>query len=303
MKNVVCIGGLLLALMPAAAVAQTEEPSQAVGFDIFASSDADHSDVLKLGLTYDFAYTDLEHYQGIRLETFTFAAKGTHTTTKLRGYYNFAGTGDRWKWNGTIGTDGHSVLGSGSFYTDEAFRQEYFASRDLVETPLGVSQKLYSTFVGAAYDVPLDDSNTITALAGVQKFDGDNWRLHLRGRYIYAVAPDWGLSLQLRTRYFQNSSPHEYDYFSPRWYFEAIPTIQLRRFYHRWQYTVAVGWGGRRDADMNWRSAALADVAIVSPSIGQDWYMKAGFTYSDMPVSAGYAYSYEQATVSILKKF
>jgi hypothetical protein len=294
---------LALIMMPAAAAAQTEGHDRAIGFDIFASSDADHSDVLKLGLSYDFTHTDLEHYQGIRLETFTFAAKGTRTTTKERGYYEFADTGERWKWNGTIGTDGHSVLGSGSLYTDEAFRQEYFVSRDLVETPLGVSQKLYSTYVGAAYDVPLDDRNTVTALAGVQKFDGDNWRLHLRGRYIYVVEPDWGLSLQMRTRYFQNSSPHEYDYFSPRWYFEAIPTIQVRRFYSGWQYTVAVGWGARRDADTNWKSAALANIAIVSPNVGQGWYMKAGFTYSNMPVSAGYAYSYEQATLSVLKVF
>ena len=295
------IAGLLMVSF--AAAAQAEDPGQAAGFDVFASSDADHSNVLKLGFTYDFTYTDPDHYQGVRLETFTFAAKGFHTTTKARGYYTFADTGERWKWNGAIGTDGHSVLGNGSLYTDEAFRQEYFLSRDLLETPLGVNDKLYSTFVGAAYDVPLDDRNTITALAGVQKFDGDNWRLHLRSRYIYLVEPDWGLSLQLRTRYFQNSSPHEYDYFSPRWYLETIPTLQLRRFYNRWQYSVAVGFGLRRDADLGWRSAALVDAAITSPPFAQDWYLKANFLYSDMPVSAGYAYSYQQATVSILKKF
>lgn len=294
---------LALIMMPATAAAQKEGPDRAVGFDTFASSDADHSDVLKLELSYDFTHTDLEHYQGIRFETFTFAAKGTRTTTKERGYYDFADAGERWKWNGMIGTDGHSVLGSGSLYTDEVFRQEYFASRDLVETPLGVSQKLYSTYIGAAYDMPLDDRNTVTTLAGVQKFDGDNWRLHLRGRYIYVAESDWGFSLQMRMRYFQNSSPHEYDYFSPRWYFEAIPTIQVRRFYSGWQYTIAVGWGTRRDADTTWKSAAIANVAVVSPNFGQGWYMKAGFTYSNMPVSAGYAYSYEQATMSVLKVF
>lgn len=292
-----------LFLLSVSVAAHAKEPNQAAGLDIFLSSDADHSNVLKLGLAYDFSYNDLEHYRGIRLESFTFGAKGTHTTTDERAYYTFAGTGGRWKWNGDFGTDGHSVLGNGSLYTDDAFRQEYFVSRDLLETPLGVRKWLYSTFLGAAYDIPLDDRNIITTLAGVQKFDGDNWRLHLRGRYIYSLVPDWGLSLQLRTRYFQNSSPHEYDYFSPRWYFETIPTVQVRRFYQRWQFSLAAGFGARRDSNMNWRSAALADVSIVSPSFGNDWHLKASFTYSDMPVSAGYAYNYEQAAVSILKAF
>jgi hypothetical protein len=297
------LAALLVVTIPIAAAAQPQEPSQAAGIDIFASTDADNTDVVKLGITYDFAYTDLEHYQGVRLETFTFAATGAPTTTQKRGYYVFADTGERWKWNGAVGTDGHSLLGSGSIYSDGAFRQEYFVSRDLIETPLGVSRGLYSNFVGAAYDFPLDDRNTVTALAGVQKFDGKNWRMHLRGRYIYAIKPEWGLTVQLRTRYFHNSNPNEYDYFSPRWYLEAIPTLQLRRFYNRWEYSAALGWGGRRDANANWKSATLAEVGVVTPSIGQDWYMSAKFIHSNTPVSAGSAYSYEQITLSLLKKF
>ena len=66
------------------------EPTQAAGVDVFVSSDADHSDVLKLGLTYDFDYTNIEHYMGARLESFSFSAPGTHRT-EGRGYFTFAG--------------------------------------------------------------------------------------------------------------------------------------------------------------------------------------------------------------------
>ena len=168
---------------------------------------------------------------------------------------------------------------------------------------MGVRQRLYATFAGASYDIPLDDRNIVTALVGVQKFSGDNWRVHMRGRYIYVVQPDWGLSAQLRLRSFWNAAPREYDYFSPRWYAEAIPTLQMRRFYNRWQYLVAAGWGIRRNTGGGWKSAQLANVRVISPAFGSNWYVKADFTYSNAPVSAGYSYNYEQATLSLLRKF
>ena len=299
MKCCICLIAMLAWTTAAAA---QDEAHQAAGFDVFASSDADHSDVLKLGLAYDFHFTDLDHYQGVRVESFTFSARGTHVS-EARGYFQFAGSGGDWNWNGFVGTDGRSALGSGSIYKEGPIRQEYIASRDLVETPLGVRRHLYATFAGAAYDFTLDDRDIVTALVGVQKFDGHNWRTHMRGRYIYVVAPDWGLSAQLRLRSFWDSAPREYDYFSPRWYAEAIPTLQLRRFYARWQYLVAVGWGVRRNTGSGWRSAALANAQIISPVVGRDWYLKADFTYSSMPVSAGYSYNYEQATLSVIRSF
>lgn len=303
MKLRVVIATLLVAAIPAAAsAADSAEPTQAAGFDVFASSDADHSDVLKLGLAYDFDFTSLEKYQGVRLEQFVFSAQGTHRS-EMRGYYRFADTGGGWKWHGMVGTDGYDVLGNGSLVTGTTFRQEYFVSRDLLETPLGVTKRYYATFAGASYDITLDDDNIVTALVGVQKFSGDNWRMHMRGNYIYVVAPDWGLSLQMRVRSFWNSVPREYDYFSPRWYVEAIPTIQLRRFVNRWQYMARLGWGARRNTGGGWKSAGAAYAAVISPKFGSYWYVKADFTYSNMPVSAGYTYNYEQATLNLIRKF
>lgn len=294
------IAAALFLATPATAFAE-DSSTQAVGVDFFASNDADNTAVLKTGFTFDYDFTNPENYQGVRLETFIFASSGAAASVHERGYFDFAGGGERWKWNAEAGTDGHTFLGSGSIHTDESFRQEYFLSRDLVETPLGLDRGIYYTYGGATYDIPLDDRNTLTLLGGVQGFTGKNYRLQFRGTYVYSVVPDWGLSIQLRSRYFWNSTPHEFDYFSPEYYFEAIPTIQVRRFYGRWQYLAAVGWGARRDADTDWKSARLVNLSVTSPPFGREWYFKTSFLYSNMPVISGYTYNYEQAMVSLTK--
>jgi len=295
---------LALLLLTAPAAAEDEKgPSQAAGFDIFGSSDADHFQVWKLGASYYPEYASTEQYLGARFEHFDFSSGNGSSGTQERGYLNFADSAGDWKWNGAMGTDGRSLLGSGSVITQGAIRQEYFVNRDLVETPTGVNRGLYFTFVGGSYDIPLDDRNTVTALAGVQVFSGKNYRLNLRSNYIYVAEPDWGLSLQLRTRYFWDSQPREFDYFSPRWYMEGVPTVQLRRFYDRWQFLVAAGWGLRRNNGASWQSARLAQASILSPRFGSGWLIDASFLYSNQPIAASYAYSYEQATLSLIRRF
>ncbi len=294
------IAAALFFAMSSTAFAQ-DDATQAAGVDFFASSDADNTAVVKVGLTFDYDFSNPENYQGVRLETFTFASSGTAASYHERGYFEIAGGGERWKWSGEAGTDGRTFLGNGTLHTDESFRQEYFLSRDLVETPLGLSRGLYFTYGGASYDIALDDRNSLTLLAGLQGFTGKNYRVQLRGTYVYAIEPDWGLSIQLRSRYYHNSMPHEFDYFSPEYYFEAIPTVQMRRFLNRWQYLAALGWGARRDADTAWKSARLVNVSVTSPPFGREWYFKVSFLYSNMPVVAAYTYNYEQVSVSFTR--
>src|SRR5690606_36846494 len=143
----------------------------------------------------------------------------------------FAG-GDEWKWNIAIGSDGHRFLGSASLFSDSDDRhREVFFERDIVGTETGLSRGLYYSFLGATADFPLGARDTLVGLAGWQDYDGDNDRLHLRGRYIHVVSGEHGLSLQLRARYFRNSKAHESDYYSPRCYGEAMGVIALRRWH------------------------------------------------------------------------
>ncbi len=306
MKSASC---LALAVATAAlagspeAAAQERPYSSAVAADLFVSSDADESETLKAGVNFDWRYRGPEDYRGVRLETARFSPLGQAATDEQRIYYRFAETGADWTWTGTVGTNGDTALGSVSVHNDAPFRQEYFVERERVETAQGLDQDIYYTFAGAALDLPVDDRNTFTVLAGLQDFSGENVRTHLRARYIHVIKPDWGLSAQLRTRYFRNSEPAEFDYFSPEWYVEVLPVVQVRRFHDGWRYQAAVGLGAQREADSDWRSSRHFEASVTSPAVGAGWFVKAAVIHSNTPVTSGYGYDYNQLTLSVTRAF
>jgi len=168
---------------------------------------------------------------------------------------------------------------------------------------MGVSRGMYYTFAGAALDLPVDDRNVFTAFAGVQEFTGDNMRLHLRGNYIHVVKPEWGLSAQLRTRYFHSTEPAEYDYYSPRWYAQVLPVLQVRRFTGGWQLLGAAGLGIQRDSTRGWRSSRFFNARVTSPAFRRDWALYASFLYSNTPVTTGFTYRYVQFSLGLTKAF
>lgn len=278
---------------------------QALGTSLFSSRDSDGTTVTKTGLTFDYRHVDNSHYRGIRLEQARFAPAGGNARDDQRLYYRFSDSATHWAWSGEIGTDGNTWLGNASIHSDAKPRQEYFFEREVVETPVGLERGIHSTFVGAAYDFPLDSRNILTAVAGVQAFSGDNTRLHLRGRYIRVLKEDWGLSAQLRLRYFHSSRPHEFDYYSPRWHAEAIPVVQLRRFHGGWHYQAAAGWGRQGDTDSGWRNARLLEASVTSPTTAADWMFKASIASSTQPGNTGFqdGYRYRQFTLQASKAF
>lgn len=301
---------LLLAVAAAPASAQDSAPQhtprQALQLDVFASSDTDGTTVRKAALTYDYRYVDIEHYRGIAVESARFAPGNHAADQRTRAFYRFADGGDRWKWNASLGTDGDTWLGSGTIHTEESRRQEYFVEREQLETPLGLSRGLYYTFVGAALDAPLNERNVLTALAGVQAFSGDNLRSHARVRYIAVLHPQWGLRAQLRLRAFRNSTPREFDYYSPRWYAETIPALELRRFHAGWQFSALAGVGRQRDAGSEWRQSRLVEATVTSPKTRNDWFLKANLAYTNSPSNTGQAsdgYAYRQLMVQVVRQF
>lgn len=304
MNRVIAMMLVALALGFAPAVAAQERPYlQAVGADLFASTDADDSETVKAGVSFDWRYRDAADYRGVRLETARFSPATGSATDEQRLYYRFAAPGEDWSWNGLLGTNGDTVLGSLSVHNDDRIRQEYFIERERLETAQGLAQDLYHTFAGAAFDLPVDERNTVTALVGVQDFDGDNLRTHLRARAIHAVKPEWGLSVQVRTRYFHNSVPAEADYFSPEWFVEVLPVVQVRRFHNGWQYQAALGIGAQREAGADWRAARLFEASVTSPPISRDWRLRAAVLHSNAPAASGQGYDYSQASLSLTHAF
>ena len=289
---------------PALAQQAEEIPaSQAAGFDLSFSEDAEDTEVLKAGLNLDTHRRGPDEYFGFRVERARFEPLGQQGKTFDRAYVRIgADTGD-WKYNAMLGSDGDNVLGSATIQDESKFRKEFFVEREIIETPVGISKGIYYTFAGAAIDLPKDDRNIFTAFVGLQEFTGDNERLHLRGNYVHVLDPDQGLSAQLRTRYFHSSEPGEYDYYSPRWYAQVLPVLQMRRFFDGWQLLGAAGYGAQRDSKSKWRSSRYLNGRVTSPPFNREWAFNANFTYSNTPVGTGFTYSYFQFGFGVTKAF
>lgn len=298
---------LLVTPAPAAAQARAEtSPGEghAAGTDLFYSTDGDGTDVVRIGVEFDWHHEGPEEYRGIRLEKAWFDPLGQGVRSRERIYLRAADdlAGGRWKWNARIGTDGDTLLGSAAIHNESRFRQEYFVERELVETPRGLERGLYYTFAGAAIDLPADDRNVFTLLAGMQEFSGDNVRFHLRGSYVHVVKPEWGLSVQLRARYFTDTEPGEFDYYSPGWYAQLLPVVQVRRFTGGWRLLAAAGLGAQRDSENGWRRSTFGQAQAQSP-IGRGWSFQAALLYSETPTTAGLSYDYFQLTFGLRRTF
>jgi len=277
-------------------------PRHAVGVDVFASTDADHTDVIRAGVNLDPVYKGPDNYLGVRVEKAWYRPLGLKTAERERVFLRYANGSTDWKWNAQVGTDGDTIIGSAAIHDESRYRKEFFIERDIVETPRGVKDGIYYTFVGAALDLPVDDRNSFTVMAGAQEFTGKNVRLHARANYVHVLKSEWGLSAQLRTRYFHSTEPREYDYYSPRWYVQALPVLQLRRYSGGWRYMVAGGVGAQRDAVSDWRASYYAAAEVTSPAVGSNWHFKAAALYNNIPQNTG-AYDYGQLTVGVTRTF
>lgn len=295
-----------LCLSPAHLSAQDLESAPAAGAEVFYSSDSDDTEIVRTAIDLDIANRGEDSRYGIRLEKAWYDPSGTGTREKERVFLRAADVSGDWTWSALVGTDGDTVIGSVSVHDEAPWRKEAFIERDIVATPRGLDEGIYSTFGGAAIDIPVDDRNIFTVLGGVQEFTGDNVRLHARANYVHVLDPELGLSAQLRTRYFHSSEPNEFDYYSPRYYVQVLPVAQLRRFVSRWELVGAVGVGVQKDAASDWRRSDFLNLRVRSPQNDRNWQVQADLTYTSQPgdnaVSGG-DYSYLQTRIGVLRRF
>ncbi|MEH6701882.1 hypothetical protein [Parasphingorhabdus sp.] len=292
--------------MPQIALADELEPRPAAGGELFYSSDSEDTEILRTAIDFDLRNQGKDRRLGVRVENAWYDPAGSGQTQRQRIFLQAADRSGNWNWAARVGTDGDTIIGSASLHDNSKFRKEVFIERDIVETRQGLDQGIYSTFAGAAIDLPLNDRNIVTALVGLQAFTGDNVRTHLRGNYVHVLKPDWGLSVQLRGRYFRSSDPREFDYYSPKWYAEAMPVVQLRRFVDGWEVVGAGGIGVQRDSATDWRQSNFAQFRVRSPENAKHWSLTAEITYTDTPsdsASAGSSYSYFQTRLGIMRRF
>lgn len=278
--------------------------TQSTGFELFASTDSDDTEVVKLLGRFSWKDEGPDRYQGVAVEQAWFRPQGQSMRNDQRVYADFADKiGDKWLWKAKIGTDGHSWLGSANVRAND-WSEELFLERDIVETPRGVDEGVYYTIVGASFDIPASRRNVFTVTAGLQEFTGKNERLHVRGSYVHVVKPDLGLSAQFRARYFHSTAPGEFDYYSPRNFVQLLPVVQLRRFTKSgWMVLGAVGYGAQKATGGSWQSARLADLRVESPQSSRDLRLFAQLQYSNNSLSGAGNYHYGVARFGLTKRF
>ena len=308
MKRCMLTAALALAAVAPAAMAQTtpDEGKQAVRTDVWVGSDADGNEARKLALGWDIEHRDIEHWWGVKVEHARFSGNGWHDAQDRLFLSGAGDAGSQWQWEGDVGTNGDDLIGRASIHSRDAYRKEFFIERDVLETRNGVAQGWVQTFAGAGIDVPMGDRWSASGVAGVQDFDvGDNLRTHLRGNLVFAVAPEQGLSLQLRTRYYRNSEPREADYYSPRWYGEALGVVGWRRYVGGYQYTARAGLGRQRSAGDSSKRARMLEVGMETPRWKNAW-LRLDTGYTDTPVltdTGAESYSYRYARLQAFVAF
>ncbi|MGB3798023.1 MAG: hypothetical protein WA957_17195 [Alteraurantiacibacter sp.] len=280
----------------------------AIGTEVFVSTDSDDTDITRLAVDFDLRNRGPNDRLGLRVEKAWYSPQGEETVDRDRIFLQLGEEIANWQLRARVGTDMHTIIGAISANDDAAFRKEVFLERDIVETPLGLDETpIYSTFGGAAIDVPVNDRNVINLLAGYQTFTGENERIHLRGTYIHVVKPDWGLSLQLRGRYFHSSEPREFDYYSPEYYAQVLPVVQVRRFFgDGWMVLGAGGIGVQRDSDSDWAQSNFGQLKVESPRGDRNWSVNGELIYTDTPSNSaaiGSGYNYFQALVGARRRF
>ena len=287
-----------------AAESSTPAFRPAAGTEVWASTDSDGTDVVKLLGRALWKFEGREDYAGIAMEHAWFSPATGEAKEADRIYLDLASKlNANWRWKARIGTDGDTVLGTAELRRAD-WSRSLFVEREIIETEQGLKRKIYYTFVGASTDIPIDEANTFSVTAGLQAFSGKNERLHLRGRYVHVLKANAGLSAQLDLRYYHSTEPGEFDYFSPSDFERVLPILQWRRFSSTgWMYLAAGGIGTQHSTGGSWEAARYAQLRVESPRSSRDLDAFAELIYTNDSISGGTDYDYLMGRVGLTLRF
>ncbi len=121
---------------------------------------------------------------------------------------------------------------------------ELIGAADVVATRKAIDRGVAYGFVAASGEYTFAERVTAVALAGYQPFTDGNARVHWRGRLIWVVAPDYGVSAQLRYRgYESRRSDVDGAYFNPDRYRQWQGAVGVRRHFGSWTLSGSLGLG------------------------------------------------------------
>jgi hypothetical protein len=268
MSGRVVLAALLATLAAATAHAQTA----ALG-DVSFSSDADHFSAWRLRGGALTQYRSPFDYAGIAAQTTHYTRSGWHADApavlfvwRKQQRETLAGTVAE---GGVVRVAGRiRPVGDATWSLRPAARTgiELIASGDLVETQRALESATAYTFGAVSVEQQLGKRFTAIGLAGAQRFTDGNKRVHLRGRLIWMLVPEQGLSAQLRWRHYRSSQIDAgATYFNPERYREWQGGLAIRKRYAGWVWSGTLA-AGREEIDRGIQhTTKLAEIRAEGP--------------------------------------
>jgi hypothetical protein len=235
--------------------------------DIQSSSDAEDFDALRLRTGLLFGVTSPFHYAGVAVQTAHYDQSGWDRDAEA--VLALWRKQDRETLAGTIGEVGlvrvagrTRVMGDATWSLRPAPHTgiELLAAGDLVETQRALDQATAYTLLGISAEQQLTERLSVIGLTGYQRFTDGNARVHLRGRLIWLLVPEQGITAQLRVRRFDTKQLDVGDaYFNPERYQEWQAALAMRKRYAGWLWSGTLG-AGREDIDGVEQTTKLAEL-------------------------------------------
>jgi len=181
---------------------------------------------------------------------------------------------------------------------------ELIAAADLVETQRALDQATAYTLLGVSAERQLTERFTVIGLTGYQRFTDGNARVHLRGRLIWLLVPEHGITAQLRVRRYDTKQLDVGDaYFNPERYQEWQAALAMRKRYAGWLWSGTIA-AGREEIDGNVRQTTKLAELRAEGTIAKDIRLSLHASYNR---SAGFAaadgYWYRAVGVTVIVPF
>jgi hypothetical protein len=136
---------------------------------------------------------------------------------------------------------------------------ELIASRDAVETQKALSNGTMATFLATSFDHGFSERLTAIVMPTYRRFTDGNDQLGLRSWLVYVLAPEQGLSMNVKAREYESSQSGGGAYFSPDRYERAEIGLRLRRAMGDWRVYATADLGRERiNSDIEKPTSALA---------------------------------------------
>jgi len=205
---------------------------------------------------------------------------------------------------GVVSLSGHARPIGDITWSDRPFETtgiELIAAGDVVGTREALERGISYGLAAASVEQQFGSRLTGIAFAGWQPFTDGNSRSLLRARLILGIAPEEGLSAQVRwRRYSSSKSDVDGAYYNPEHYRNWDAGLSLRRHVGTWTVAGLAGAGRERADNASWQTTTIAELRAEGPLSG-DIHLTIGVLYNR---AAGFAnspdYWYGMANIGVI---